>query len=225
MAKRQKILVIAPHMDDEALGCGGTICKHVAAGDCVSVIFVANRIYGHTYDEAKSKVEKSHALKAKDILDYKDSIFLSMPDERLDGAIQDIIISIEKEIPGISPDIVYLPFRGDNHQDHRAVFDAARVVFRPSANNEIKGIYMYEVPSSTEQSPPMPENAFLPNLYTNVTDFLGKKLSAIECYETEKRNFPHPRSNEAVKLLARKRGGESGFDFAEAFMVLRNIWP
>lgn len=222
--KKQNVLVISPHMDDEALGCGGTICKHVASKDHVSVIFIAHRIYGHKYNRSKNKVERSHTLKAKKLLGYNKAIFLDMPDERLDGSIQDIIIAIEKEIDKISPDVVYIPFRGDNHQDHRAVFDAARVALRPSAANSIKSIYMYEVPSSTEQSPPMPENAFLPNLYVNVSCFIDKKLKAIASYETEKRSFPHPRSGEAVKLLARKRGSESGLDFAEAFMVLRNIW-
>jgi len=221
---KQKILVIAPHMDDETLGCGGTICKHITSGDSVSVIFVAHRIYDHKYDDSRNKVEMAHALKAKAKLGYKGSIFLDMPDERLDGSVQDVIISLEKEAGRILPYTVYLPFRGDNHQDHRAVFDAARVVFRPSNKSAVKSIYMYEVPSSTDQSPPMIENAFLPNRYVNIGPFINKKLSAVSCYETEKRNFPSPRSQEAVKLLARKRGSEAGFDYAEAFMVLRNIW-
>lgn len=221
---KQKILVIAPHMDDETLGCGGTICKHIKSGDSVSVIFVAHRVYNHRYDNAKNKVEISHALKAKAKLGYKSSLFLDMPDERLDGSVQNIIIALERETDKMSPDTVYLPFRGDNHQDHRAVFDAARVVFRPSHKTSIKNIYMYEVPSSTEQSPAMVENAFLPNRYVDIGKFIGRKLQALLCYETEKRDFPHPRSQEAVKLLARKRGSEAGFDHAEAFMVLRNIW-
>ena len=223
MAK-QKVLIIAPHMDDEALGCGGTICKHIRSGDYVSVIFVAHRIYDHKYDDSRNTIEKSHALKARTKLGYKGLVSLDMPDERLDGSVQDVIISLEKETSRISPDTVYLPFRGDNHQDHRAVFDASRVVFRPSNKGSIKSIYMYEVPSSTEQSPPVTENAFIPNRYVNIGPFISKKLSAIACYETEKRDFPNPRSLEAVRLLARKRGSESGFSYAEAFMVLRNIW-
>lgn len=222
--KKQKVLVIAPHMDDESLGCGGTICKHVASEDAVSVIFVAHRIYGHKYDGPKDKVEGSHALKAKKILGYRDAIFLNLPDERLDGSVQDIIISLEKEMAKIAPDRVYLPFRGDNHQDHRAVFDAARVVFRPAAADIVRSICMYEVPSSTEQSPPISENAFLPNRYVDISEFIDKKLDAIACYKTEKRRFPHPRSEESIKILAKKRGSEGGFGFAEAFMILRDNW-
>jgi len=221
---KNKILIIAPHMDDEVLGCGGTICKHLASGDRVSVIFIAHRIYAHKYDDLKSKEQRSHALAAKKVLGYSEVSFLDLPDERLDGSVQEIIIPLEEKVADLSPDIVYFPFRGDNNQDHRAVFDAARVVFRPVAAKEVKSIYMYEVPSSTEQSPPLAENAFLPNHYVNIKPFIKKKLKALGCYETEKRGFPHPRSEEAVRLSAQKRGSEIGFDAAEAFMVLKDIW-
>lgn len=219
-----KILVIAPHMDDEVLGCGGVICKHVASGDDVDVIFVAHRIYAHAYDAEKNETEKSHALKAKRILGYRDAIFLDMNDERLDGSVQDVVVALEKHVNILKPDIVYIPFRGDNHQDHRAVFDAARVVLRPSATAFIKNIYMYEVPSSTEQSPAMIENAFLPVHYADIKPYVDKKIEALLCYETEKRDFPNPRSHEAIRLVAGKRGTESGFVSAEAFMIIRSIW-
>lgn len=218
------ILVIAPHMDDEVLGCGGVICKHAAAGDDVDVIFVAHRIYDHIYDVAKNNVERLHALKAKEVLGYRDAVFLDMNDERLDASVQDVIVELEKHVSRLKPDIVYIPFRGDNHQDHRAVFDAARVALRPSATPYIKSIYMYEVPSSTEQSPAMLENAFLPARYADIKPYVDKKIEALLCYETEKRKFPNPRSHEAIRLIAGKRGTESGFVAAEAFMVIRSIW-
>src|SRR3990170_3210860 len=142
----KKILIIAPHMDDEVLGCGGIIGKHKDSGDIVSVIFIAHRVYNHSFDEQRNNIEKSHAIKAKDVLCYDDAIFLDLPDERLDTAIQDIIIPLEKNINAIKPSIVYIPFRGDNNQDHRAVFDAARVALRPTATTYINHIYMYEVP-------------------------------------------------------------------------------
>lgn len=223
MAKR-RVLVIAPHMDDEALGCGGTIARHAAIGDAVTVIFVAHRIYGHAYDRARHMVERSHALKAKKILKYKDAIFLDLADEKLDGSVQSVIIAIEKEVARLKPEIVYIPFRGDNHQDHRAVFDASRVVFRPSVSKRVKNIYMYEIPSSTEQSPPLSENAFIPNRHVDIKRTIEAKLRAYGCYETESRKFPHPRSQDAVKNLARKRGSDVGLEWAEAFMVLKDIW-
>src|SRR3989338_5164386 len=140
----KKILVIAPHMDDEVLGCGGVISKHKGMADKVWVIFIAHRVYNHRFDVHKNSIEKKHALKAKSILHYDESIFLNLSDERLDASIQDIIIPLEEHVKVIKPQIVYLPFEGDNHQDHRAVFEAARIVLRPLATSFVKNIYLYE---------------------------------------------------------------------------------
>ncbi len=218
------VIVIAPHMDDEALGCGGTICKHINRNDVVSVIFVAHRIYNHRFDESKNTLQMEHANEAKDVLRYKDAFFLDLPDERLDVAVQDIIIPLENLIDEIKPETVYIPFRGDNNQDHRAVFDALRVVLRPVATPFIKSVCMYEVPSSTDQSPPLVENAFLPNYYVDISPFIDRKLMAYKCYKNEKRSLPHPRSEEAIRILASRRGIESGFNAAESFMILREKW-
>ncbi len=219
-----KVLIIAPHMDDEVLGCGGVLCRHLEAEDKIWVIFVAHRIYNHRFDEEKNKIEKAHALKAKEILSYHEAIFLDMNDERLDICIQEIIIPLEKYMERIKPEVVYIPFKGDNNQDHRAVFDAARVVLRSSATPYIKKVLMYEVSSSTEQSPPLLENIFSPNYYVNIKECIDAKIQALKCYETEKRSFPHPRSEEALRVLAQKRGTEIGFEYAEAFMVIREKW-
>jgi len=218
----KKILIIAPHMDDEALGCGGTIAKHAASGDEVYVCFVAHRIYDHTYNAEKNEVEKQHSLKAKEILGYKEGVYLNLSDERLDACIQEVLIPLENYIAQVKPEIVYCPFYGDNHQDHRAVFGVARVALRPAATDYVKQVLLYETPSSTEQSPPTIENVFLPNHYVRVDDFINKKIEAFTCYATEERRHPHPRSNQALQVLAQKRGVEIGFNYAEAFMLIRN---
>ena len=219
-----KVLIIAPHMDDEVLGCGGTIAKHVSRGDDVCVCFIAHRIYSHRFDAEKYEVEKQHAMHARDILGYRESVFFNLHDERLDAALQDIIIPLERCVAERAPETVYLPFRGDNNQDHRAVYEASRVVLRPSATPFLTAVYMYEVPSSTEQSPPLPENSFMPNYFINITDCIDIKIRAFECYETETRRFPHPRSEKSLKVLAQKRGMEIGFEYAEAFMMIREKW-
>lgn len=221
---KNKILVVAPHMDDEVLGCGGVISRHVDTRDDLFVCFVAHRVYNHKFNKARNEVERKHAYKARSTLGYKDAVFLDLQDERLDAGIQDIIILLENYIGKIKPDTIYCPFRGDNNQDHRAVFDALRVVSRPQAAKFIKRVLMYEVPSSTEQSPPLIENAFLPNYYVNITGVFKKKIKAYKCYETEMRDYPHPRSEEALRILAKKRGLEIGFEYAEAFVILRDRW-
>jgi len=208
-------------MDDEVLGCGGTIAKHVSIGDEVFVCFVAHRVYGHKFDEEKNKIERKCALDAKKILGYKKADFLGLSDERLDVAIQDIIISLEKCVEDVRPDIVYINHGGDINQDHRAVFQAAMVVLRSFASPAVKRIISYEVPSSTEQSQFSSGQAFVPNYYVNIKKYLDKKTRAVKAYKTELRRFPHPRSVEAIRALAMKRGAEVGLEAAEAFMLIR----
>lgn len=220
----QKVLFISPHMDDEVLGCGGTIVKHTKNKDDLFVCFIAHRVYAHQFDKEKNEIEKQCADKAKKVLGYKESFFLGLDDERLDVCIQDILIPLENVIVKIKPEIIYCPFSGDNNQDHRAVFNATRIAARPCAASFVKRLFMYEVPSSTEQSPPLHENIFLPNYYVNITNTIDRKIEALKCYETEKRIFPHPRSEEALKILAKKRGIEIGFEYAEVFMSLREKW-
>ncbi|MCG3773186.1 MAG: N-acetyl-alpha-D-glucosaminyl L-malate deacetylase 1 [Nitrosomonadaceae bacterium] len=219
-----KVLVVAPHMDDEALGVGGTIARHVKGGDDVHVCCVAHRVYNHQYDEKKNRVEIQCAQQAQAVLGYKELRFLNLPDERLDVCLQDIIIPLEGYLKEAQPEVVYINHRGDNNQDHRAVFQAAMVALRPASNPGIRRILCYETPSSTDQAPALPETAFLPNSYINIESYLEKKIAAWRCYQTEMRAFPHPRSELAVNLLAQRRGIESGFSAAEAFVVLRDRW-
>jgi len=220
----KRVLVIAAHMDDEVLGCGGTIRKHAAAGDRIWVIFVAHRIYGHTFDPAKNSIEKKHAHKAREVLGYQKAVFIDLSDERLDACLQDMIVPLERHVAVIKPQIVYIPFNQDNNQDHRSVFDACRVVLRPVATPGIQAIRMYEVASSTEQSPALRSLAFLPNYYADISRFIDDKLKAFKCYKTEQRSYPHPRSTQGLRVLAQKRGTESGFQYAEAFMTIREKW-
>ena len=120
--------------------------------------------------------------------------------------------------------MVYLNFYGDNHQDHRAGFSAARGVVRPAATNAPERVLMYETPSSTEQSPQLPGTAFLPNVFVDVGPVLPRKLEAIACYEREGRPYPHPRNPRAIEELAGYRGKQGGLACAEGFMLVRDLW-
>jgi LmbE family N-acetylglucosaminyl deacetylase len=216
-----KILVIAPHLDDEVLGCGASIVSHVSEGHTVSVCFVANRVYEHKYDEEKMSVELTHAREAQKILGYQNFHFLNLPDERLDSCLQDIIIPMEEYVFTIRPEVVYSPFRSDNNQDHRAVAKALQVVLRPAAAGFVHRWLMYETPSCTDQTPSPGIFGFQPNVYRDISDYLNIKLKALACYETEVRHHPHPRSSESIRALAIKRGMEAGLSYAEAFMLVR----
>ena len=219
-----KVLVIAPHMDDEVLGCGGTIIRHVDSGDHVTVCIVANSAYNHKYDQNLIEQEKGCCKKAKEILSYQDLIFLDLYDEKLDQSQIDIIIPLEEVVTKCKPGIVYAPHRGDLNQDHRAVFEAARVVCRPNAGHRVTTLRAFEVPSSTDQVPEALEWPFLPNYYVNVKSSLEQKVEAMACYSKESKPFPHPRSAEGLRVYAQKRGMEVGVEAAEAFVVLRDNW-
>ena len=218
------VLIIAPHMDDEVLGCGGTIVRHLSRGDSVTVCIVANRAYEHKYIHELIEREKQATRKAQSILGYQELIFLDCNDEQLDHRQIDLIVPIEKVLQAEKPQVVYLPHRGDLNQDHRAVFEATRVACRPFASHRVDRLVVYEVPSSTDQVPGLNEWPFLPNHHVDIHEVLGDKIAAMGCYEAEGREFPHPRSHKGIEILAQKRGMEVGMQAAEAFMVLRDSW-
>jgi N-acetylglucosamine malate deacetylase 1 len=220
------VLVIAPHMDDEVLGVGGTICKHIACGDVVKVLFIANRVYNHQYDEKALKREEDHVLAAKEILGYQEISLARLPDENLSAHFVDVLTVIEKEINNFGPEIVYVNHRNDPHQDHKVVFEAGLIAVRAISRTpkRIRRVACYEVPSSTEQVPPFIEYAFLPNLYVDISAYVSSKQQAMAAYETERRPFPHPRSDKGIATLAAARGMESNLEAAEAFMIIRDEW-
>lgn len=219
----RKILIIAPHMDDEIMGVGGTICKEVKAGAVVKVCFVCNRAYDHTYDPTRIEGEKRDALAAKEILGYQEHVFLDLDDERLYEKMLDTIVALEKVIADFKPTCVFVPHRADNNQDHRTVFDAAMVALRSFATPSVEEIYSYEVSSSTEQTAPFAERAFVPNVYVDIEQYVEQKKLALDCYKRETREFPHPRSIKAVEILAMKRGIEIHSPYAEAFEAVRIV--
>lgn len=220
---KHRILIISPHMDDEVLGAGGTICHHTVSGDHVMVLVVANRAYGHEYIPDLIDREKRSAVSAQKILGYQDLVFLDCPDEQLDHKVIDLVRPIEKVVSDFGPQTVYIPHRGDNNQDHRAVFEASRVVLRPFSGFSPDSIRVYEVPSSSDISPGACEWGFYPNCHVDISPHLDKKIAAMECYSEESRSFPHPRSPEALRSFAMKRGVEVGFKAAEAFMIIRHL--
>lgn len=218
------VLMISAHMDDEVLGVGGTIAKHVRAGDAVTVCIACKRAYDHKFDPELVKQEKVSAQRAAEVLGYQDLRFLDLRDELLDERILDVIIPIEECVRDVKPSVVYFHHRGDTNQDHHAVFRASIIACRPFAAHKVPRVLAYEVPSSTDIAPPFPEFAFQPNYYVDITEFLDLKIRALKAYSRELRVFPHPRSERGIEVMAEKRGMEVGFQYAEAFMIVRDQW-
>lgn len=221
-----KVLVIAPHPDDEVLGCGGTIKKHIEDGDeaCLCVITrPLEKDWSREYIENKDKEIKA----SNDFLGFKEVKFLDLPSLRLDEVPKkDLNDGISEFIDGVKPDILFVPFFGDINHDHKIVFEACMVAARFKPGIFIKKILAYEVSPTTEQggiSAESKKDIFLPNYFEDVSSFLEAKKKAMEFYKSELKEFPHPRSLEGIEILARKRGTECGLKAAEAFVLIRQI--
>lgn len=223
-----KVLVVAAHPDDEVLGAGGAIMKHIGAGDDVFIFILAEGVAGRHGEGAIERIKK-HAVEAAKILGVKEenvSFGGYLYDGRFDNThLTDVIISIEKKIEEITPEIIYTHHPGDSNTDHGIVYRATMAAVRPIArcNKNIKKVLCYEVLSSTEQSFQLPNTAFLPNVFIEIEQYLERKKEALKCYLSESQESPHPRSTEGVEYLARMRGFSVKRNAAEAFMLMREV--
>lgn len=214
------ILVIAPHPDDEVLGCGGTIAKHVKNGDSVYLCIVT-KAYTPDWSEDFLITRKNEIKNATKILGIKKTYFLNFKTVQLDTIPQkDINESISGVINDVLPDIVYIPHKGDLNKDHRLIFESSLVSMRP-IKHKIKKILSYEILSETDWG--MPIEPFIPTVYINVSQFIDQKINAMKEYKSEIKKEPHPRSLKIIKSLAIKRGSECGVDYAEAFILIREF--
>jgi len=222
MSKR--VLVIAAHPDDEVLGCGATIAKHASNEHDVSIVFMADGVSSRqnnaTENELKNRNE--HAIKAGKILGLNPPIFLGFPDNKMDAvALLDVVQKLEKIIDEIKPSIIYTHHPGDLNIDHKITFQAVMTACRPQPDFCVREIYSFEILSSTEWAAPSNKTAFIPNCFVDVSNTIETKISALRAYEDEIRKYPHSRSVEAVRALARYRGASVGMSDAEAFTVQR----
>ncbi len=217
------VLVVAAHPDDEVLGAGGTLARHGRDGDEVHVIFLADGVGARgTRSEGELSARKDSARMAADLLGLASLHFLDRPDNRLDTVpLLDIVQEIEARMEEVRRAPVYTHHGGDLNVDHRIAHQATLTACRPLPGASVKAIYAFEVPSSSEWSSPQIGGAFEPRRLVGID--INLKLQALNCYDQELRNFPHPRSVEAVAALARWRGANAGLEAAEAFDVIREI--
>ncbi len=222
----QIVCVIAAHPDDEVLGCGATIARHVSAGDKVHIIFLADGVSSRRGENTAAEVKErlAAANKAAKILGAEPPKSEELPDNRLDTVpLLDVVQRIESHLNDIRPSIVYTHHRGDLNIDHRIVYTATMTACRPAPGNTVRCIYAFETPSRTEWLGPNPETTFLPQRFVAIADFMELKRQALEAYATEIRDFPHARSLDAIVALATWRGASVGLDAAEAFEIVRQI--
>ena len=224
MSVNKTVLVVAAHADDEVLGCGGTILKHVSEGDKVHSIFLADGISSRpkvTNENLKNRKDVSKL--AQSLLGISSTHFLDFEDNKMDSIpLLNIIQKIEPIIDEIKPSIVYTHFSNDLNIDHQLTYSAVMTACRPTPDTSVREIYGFEVLSSTEWST-FKETQFKPTFFVNITNYISKKVNAIKIYKDEMRDPPHSRSINHVEVLAKHRGYSIGVDMAEAFEVYRII--
>ncbi|MDH3348773.1 MAG: PIG-L family deacetylase [Desulfobulbaceae bacterium] len=224
----KSILILAAHPDDEVLGCGGTIAKLADQGSIINVAFLADGVFSRGGDlveqQAELAVRRSASQKACDILGVNSVFFGNFPDNRMDTvALLDVAKELEKLIAEHQPDAVFTHHAGDVNVDHRRMHEAVAVACRPQPGHPVKTLLCFEVPSSTEWQVPGSFPAFEPNWFVDISETFDRKLAALNAYVDELRDWPHPRSSQAVEYLARWRGATVGVEAAEAFMLSRKL--
>jgi LmbE family N-acetylglucosaminyl deacetylase len=214
-------LVIAPHPDDELLGCGGSVLRAKAEGDEIhwATVTEAKAEYGFSQDRVRSR--QSEIAQVVTGMEFDSHVSLGFQPAGLnDSQLGDVIASMAGLIEAVQPSIVYLPFAGDVHSDHRMVFNAGMACSKWFRHPSIRKVLSYEIISETDMSL-APGMKFEPNYFVDISNYIDRKLALLKIYESELGEFPFPRSQEAVNALATVRGASSGYHAAEAFMILR----
>ena len=219
------VLVIVAHSDDETISMAGTIVKHVSRGDNVIVVSMTDgvgaRDGSNIYDVDSREFSADAASKELgfnwgDCYDFNDNAMDAYP-------LIEVVKAIEKVKNEHNPTLVYTHSGSDLNVDHRVVSNAVLTAFRPQPNEKCKEIRLFEVASATDYGNPSITGSFAPNLFVDITNKWASKERALGAYKAEMRDYPHSRSIEGIKNLAKLRGNQVGCEMAEAFEVIRKI--
>ena len=220
----KQIIVVAPHPDDETFGCGGTLLKHRAAGDDIHWLIITGLQAEHGFSAERVQVRAGEIKKVAGLYRFATVHNLQLPTTKLDVMpLGEIIKQVGMVFKQVNPGVVYLPYRGDVHTDHRVVFDAVAACTKWFRYPSVKRVLAYETISETDFGINPATGSFCPNVFINTSDYLEKKIEIMKVYSSELGQFPFPRSEEAVRALAALRGAASGCRAAEAFMLLKEI--
>lgn len=225
---KKRVLVLAPHNDDETLGVGATMAKHVANGDEVFVSILTSIDENNPVMKPNKPEIRAETKQAMEILgvNYNNVIYRDLPNVLLNDEpmykVNKVVVDVVKEV---APDVLYIPFINDLHKDHREIVYAAQVAARTCTDfgRNIKEVMMYETLSETHWNIESVEGGFLPNVFNEIYDFLDLKLQAVQAYKSQLKFFPDVRSVEALRSLAIVRGAIVGMRAAEGFMLVRKL--
>lgn len=217
---KNKILVITVHPDDETLGCGGTLLKNKVNGNEIHWLICTTIDKNHSYYE-----EREREIKNVSKMYGFDSVHnLRLKTMQVDEySLIELVSKISNVMNEIKPDTIYLPFKSDIHSDHRKIFEASYSCTKSFRYSFIKKIYMMEVLSETEFAPSTKEDSFIPNVFVDISEYITKKIEIMKIFKSELEEHPSPRSEKNIKALATYRGATCGCEYAESFMLLKQI--
>lgn len=227
---KQTVLVVAAHPDDEALGCGGTVAQYAADGHEVHIAILGEGISSRHHRRDDAPAAELHQLRrdaeaAASALGARSVLFGGLPDNRFDEvALLDVVKQVESWIGSVRPAIIYTHHPGDLNVDHGVTFRAVLTATRPGASAvSVRDLYAFEVPSSTDWAFQRVAPAFRANVFVDIAAGLEKKIAAMQCYESERREPPHPRSPDVLRATAVRWGSVAGMPAAEAFELIRSL--
>lgn len=232
LLRNKRILVVVAHPDDEVLGQGATMHKLVHECGCeIRALILGEGITSRGERRDPAKWARELELHRKNIHDaaraigYQSTGTHDFADNRFDTvALLDLVKVIEEEKKSFKPEAIFTHHGGDLNIDHQKTFEAVITASRPMEGEEVRTVISFETPSTTEWQAANAAQYFKPNAFMPVSkENVAAKIKAMESYELEKRAFPHPRSPEALEILARRWGVAIGAHYAEAFMIIRSI--
>jgi LmbE family N-acetylglucosaminyl deacetylase len=214
-----RVLAISAHPDDETIGAGGTLARHVAEGDevfwCVVTQGYNPPWSHHVLEEAQRQVNA-----VQQVMGFREVFRCGFPTVKLNTIPHiELTSAIQAVVDKVLPEVVYAPSLCDINPDHRLVCEAALVAARPLPGGTVKRLLSYEIGPTVRYG----ATAFQPNVYVDIAAYLDKKLQAMACYHTELREYPHPRSLRGLEQIARERGLSVGLEAAECFQLLREV--
>lgn len=216
------VLVIAPHPDDETLGCGGTLLRHKDMGDPIHWLIITNVAESHGYSKDKVEERTAEIDEVAHRYGFANTFNLNRPPTRLDTQpMGDLVGEIGKVMSEVEPHTVYVVNRSDIHTDHAVVFDAVAACTKWFRYPSVKRVLTYETLSETDFALNPDAQAFRPNVFVDVSPYLEEKISIMNVFDSEVGDHPFPRSERAIRSLAYLRGAASGYEAAEAFCLLR----
>jgi len=218
------VLVVAPHADDESLGCGGTLLKHLASGDELHWLLVTGMSSETGFSQENITIRSEEIRQVGERYSFSSITELMFPPARLSEIPEsDLIRRISQAVLDTRPELVYTAYRNDAHSDHEAVFDAVMASTKSFRYPFIRRVLAYETISETDFGLKPEDGGFKPNVYINIEDFLKEKLDILDLFKSEMGQFPFPRSREALEALSKVRGVQCGCRAAEAFMLIKEI--